>query len=106
MRAACFDCSNSPPPPPPPPLPPPPPPSLADLRGISASRVSSDPASDTQPSSSSGASKRPVSSAVDAIFPGVFCQKDAHIPAAFDSSPGGCHPIRRLCENVPRINGL
>lgn len=41
MRVACFDCSNSPPPlPPPPPL-------LADLRGISASRVTSDPASDT-----------------------------------------------------------
>lgn len=37
---------------------------------------------------------------------GFSVKKDlyTYIPAPFDSSPGGCHPIRRLCKMCP--NGL
>lgn len=48
----------------------------------------------------------PLQSTADAIFLGVFCQKNlyTYILAPFDSSPGGCHPIRCSCKMC--LNGL
>lgn len=44
-------------------------------------------------------------STVDAIFPGIFCQKTyPSLLAPFDSSTGGCHPIRRFRKMS--LNGL